>query len=72
MQHCSFEHTFNENGQHYNQLLRDIYYLKQMHFKVLIMCVSAESGSAVCEFFMRAACVKGKNNTQLCTVVSYI
>lgn len=27
------------------------------------MFVSAESGSAVCEFFMRAACLKGKNTT---------
>lgn len=30
----------------------------------VIMCVPAESGSAVCEFFMRAACQKGKNTTR--------
>lgn len=27
------------------------------------MCLLSESGSAVCEFFMRGACMKGKETT---------
>lgn len=36
-----------------------------MFWLKFVMCVSTESGSAVCEFFMRAACLKGKTQRSM-------